>query len=90
MLIPHDTNRREFSITVVACSLAAYCAPSSKISHSSPSFFPVDIMRFKNLLTRLVGKATFPPVLHTLFVLLFYLYFSVTEIGLYSSVYLAL
>ena len=36
-------------------------------------------MRFKNLLTRLVGKATFPPVLHTLFVLLFYLYFSVTE-----------
>ena len=47
-------------------------------------------MRFKNLLTRLVGKATFPPVLHTLFVLLFYLYFSVTEIGLYSSVYLAL
>ena len=74
----------------MACSLAAYCAAVLEDFPFLAIFFPVDIMRFKNLLTRLVGKATFPPVLHTLFVLLFYLYFSVTEIGLYSSVYLAL
>ena len=86
----HTIRAVKFSVTVVAYYPAAKRARILEDFPLLAIFFPVDIMRFKNLLSCLAVKAAFPPALHTLLIFLFGFYFAVTKIGLYSSVYLAL
>ena len=86
----HTIRAVKFSVTVVAYYPAAKRARILEDFPLLAIFFPVDIMRFKNLLSCLAVKAALPPALHTLLIFLFGFYFAVTKIGLYSSVYLAL